>query len=292
MKEPTRSKPGLIVIRASSVSSWADCELRMAGHSMPWAFAEHGLEMAPQRGNIGALMGSGLHGGGEAGLGEKLLSGTLPPLSVVQDAAIEEFNRRRTEERQATVEIVYSAEAPDTDTAEWQVRRLTRQFYQDVIEVAEPLMVEARLEATFRQGQGTAADPEILLSGQADLLHVDRLNGARVLRDRNAATHAGQLGSYSNLIRSYGQEVDAALIDTVRVVKPEKAQPPVDPQPLDVLAAERVATSALSEIADKAVKFIKTGDPFVYKANPSSFLCNVKFCRLYGQQACWATRGK
>lgn len=278
-----------ITIRASSLPAYQGCQLRAAAHAMPRLFAEHGHELAPQRGNVGALVGTGLHGAGEVGLKEKMSSGSIAPLSVLEDAAVEAFRARYAEERDNTVEIVMDQQTPTIREAELQLQRMARSYRDGVLFQAEPLVVESRITARF--------DDHVTLSGQSDLLHLDDQAGVPCVRDlktgrtkRPAATHGPQLGAYSLLFRSRGLEPGLCQIDFIKRESPSKPQSPVEPERVSIESAEQQAHSILRDWSIKAVAFAADGQTDRFIVNPSNMLCNPKFCRLHGKPACPATR--
>lgn len=276
-----------ITIRASSLPAYAGCQLRAAAHASPRLFADHGHELAPPRGNVGALVGSGLHGAGEVGLRELMASGTVAPLSTLSDAAITVFRARHLEEREQTTEIVMDTETPDMDTAERQLARMAAAYREGVLRTARPVMVESRINAAFNE--------HVTLSGQSDLLHLDDQE-VPVVRDlktgrrkQPASSHAPQIGAYSLLFRSRGMEPKGCQIDYVKREALTKPQPAVVSDGLSIEAAERMAYTILGDWSAKAVAFARDGDPAKFIANPNNLLCNSRFCRLHGRPACPAT---
>lgn len=276
-----------ITIRASSLPAYAGCQLRAAAHASPRLFADHGHELAPPRGNVGALVGSGLHGAGEVGLKELMTSGSVAALSTMVDAAVETFRARHAEEQDQTTEIVMDTETPDMDTAERQLARMAAAYREGVLRTARPVMVESRIKAAFND--------DVTLSGQSDLLHLDDQE-VPVVRDlktgrrkQPASSHAPQIGAYSLLFRSRGMEPKGCQIDYVKREALTKPQPEVVSDGLSIGQAERTAYAILGDWAPKAVAFAKDGDPARFIANPSSMLCSIKFCRLHGKPACPAT---
>ena len=280
----------MITIRASSTTGWTDCQLRAAVHSAPKMFAEHGYDIRPPRANIGALVGSGVHGAAEPGLKEKMLGGTVMPASALADAGIEAFRARRLEEAEDERSIVMDDDSPSIDDAERQIARMTAQYREDVLRHSSPVCVESRLSAAFMEG--------VELSGQADLLHLDGQE-ANVVRDLKtgrrklpAAKHAAQIGSYSLLFRAHGYETAGASIDYLKRTKLKVPQDPVEAQPLGLHAAESIAHSVLTDMGMKLLAFAADGEPGRFIPNPSSFLCGSRFCRAFGRPVCPATRSE
>lgn len=280
----------ITVFRASSLPAYLDCQARASAHAMPNTFLLHGHELAPQRGNVGALVGSGLHGAGEVGLKEKMGAGTIAAISTLADAAVEAFDGRWREESEQSAEIIMDGETPDADTARRQLVRMAAAYREGVLRDAQPLVVESRITADFAEG--------VILSGQSDLLHLDEaaghINRVRDLktgrRKQPAMKHAAQIGAYSLLFRSRGLETGAAQIDYIKREAIKKAQPPVESDAISIEAAEAMAHSVLTDWTTKAKAFEADGDPHRFMVNPTSLLCNPKFCRLHGKSACPATR--
>jgi hypothetical protein len=282
----------VITIRASSLPSYLDCQLRAAVSQLGSLFLAHGHEVARPYPNIGALVGTGVHAAAEVALTERMMAGTLSAVSTMEDAAVDAFRARRTQElEEGAGPVIMDGESPTMDAAEHQVARMARQYRQDVVATARPLAVENRI--TIETGVG-----DVMLSGQSDLLHLDDQRTGNVVRDLKnsrakpaAVKHIAQIGAYSLLFRSQGHETHGAQIDHLARVKVSKVQPPVEHYPLDVAGAERIAHAVTSEFATKALALADDGDPGRFLVNPASNLCNAKFCRAYGCPVCPATGG-
>lgn len=283
-----------VTIRASGLSGYADCALRAAAHAQPTLFGAAGFELHPASTNFGALIGSGVHAGAEVALKGKMLGDSVP-LSTCEDAAIEEYRDRRRREADGKV-LVGDETAGDHNQAEAQVRRMVDRYRKDVVAEAEPVAVERRLEAEVMPG--------VILSGQSDLLHLDRGQDAakprEIVRDlkttrRRSAhpmAHAPQIGSYSLLFRSRGHDPTEARLDLLPRVRLAKPQPPVERKDLDIEAAEQIAHAVAHEFGSKLLAFAQDGDARRFVPNPGSSLCSRKFCRLHGMPACPATRDR
>lgn len=276
-----------LTIRASATSAWPECNLRAAVHSFAGMFKDAGWELAPARAVIGAIMGSGYHGGADVALREHM-AGSRMPLSAVQDAAIETFRQRYREDADGR-EVVFDPERPTVADAELQCRRMLARWHADVLPETRPVVVESRIVAEFRPG--------ILLSGQADLLHLDQGAAAlNTVRDHKTSRrrqvpmkHAPQLGCYSLLFRAKGHQTDKGQIDLAQVVSLKKPQPPIEPQPFNIVAAEQMAVAVLNDFADKVEAFRADGNPARLTCNPGTFLCSARYCRAHGQKICPAT---
>jgi hypothetical protein len=245
--------------------------------------------MTPYRPVVGALIGSANHAAGAAGLTEKLLSGTVAPLSVLEDAAMEEYRRRHSEESEQG-ELLFDDTTRKPSEIEPTIRKMVTVYRRDVVASARPIMVERRLIEPFND--------HVQLSGQGDLLALDEQDDGRAIvrdqkgsrrRNMKATEHAPQIGSYSLLFRSKGFQTDGAQIDFVFRPKVSEIQPPVEVHPLDIGQAEQTAHRVLTDFAAKAVEFERDGDPSVFIQDPSCRLCLPRFCRFHGKRACKAT---
>jgi hypothetical protein len=256
---------------------------------MPHLFRAHGFDMQRYRPTIGALIGSANHAAGAAALTEKMLAGTVSPLSMLEDAAMDEYRRRRGEEEQDG-ELLFDATTTKPAEVEPTIRKMVSVYRRDVVTHARPLMVERRLIEPFTD--------HVEVSGQGDLLALDEQEDGRAIvrdqkgsRNRNmkATEHSPQIGTYSLLFRSKGFRTDGAQIDFVFRPKVGDLQPPVEIHPIDLAEAEQTAHRVLTDFAAKAVEFERDGDPSVFIANPSCRLCSPKYCRFYAKRACRAT---
>ena len=83
--------------------------------------------------------------------------------------------------------------------------------------------------------------------------------------------HGPQIGCYSLLFRAKGHRTDAAQIDFAHVVRLKEPQPPIEPQPIDVIAAEQMAVAVLDQVADSVERFQADGNAARFTCNPSTF---------------------
>lgn len=282
---------GDIVVRASSLPSYADCQRRMAVGTLGRLFEAHGYLIRPDRTGYGALVGSGVHAGAEHMLTNKLQTGELPPVADAQEQAIIALHDRIAEETDEDRPPVEDGTTKSVGEAEQQVRRMVEVYRWDVADRVTPLVVESRIEVEAGQG--------LILSGQSDLLHLSSFGGQRVVRDLKTGSqltgmwkHSAQVGAYSLLFRSQGHETDAAGIDGIQRVSPRKPQPGAEWHPLNLEAGEQLAVQTIRDFGAKARAFRQDGDAERFLANPGSNLCSEKYCRAFGTKACPITMGE
>lgn len=279
----------MITIRASSTTSYGDCQLRAAISMLGGLFQEHGFSLRRPNVTIGALVGSGVHGAAEVGLKESMAGRGLVAVSTMEDAGVDAFRARRAEEEADAEATLMDPVSRSIDEAESQVRKMSRQYRQDVVAKVHPIAVESRITVELRPG--------VEVSGQGDLLALDMVGGevatirdAKTSRHKTSALkHYTQIGTYSLLYRSHGMEPRAGQIDAIPRVAAAKPQPPVEEQPINLPAAERMAWATINDFAGKGESFAKDGDPSRFLLNPSSLLCSPRYCRAHGTPACAAT---
>jgi hypothetical protein len=156
---------------------------------------------------------------------------------------------------------------------------MTRAYFRVVAPTVDPIIVEERLEAEV--------SPGLVLSGQPDLVCREP-NAIRDLKTsaRGSGNHNGQIGGYSLLARTHGLQIDEAIIDTIRRVSTPKPQSDPVSVRVAVTRAEQIAANTLYHIAESLRIFregddrrrLLPGDPAAFLANPSSMLCNPKYC--------------
>lgn len=184
------------VIRSSSLSGYPDCPRRAAAKLFVAEIAAAGFDLRDLPSNVGAAVGTGVHAAAALILKEKAATGSLPPVDVATDTAIEELRRA------AEPGITYDRETPALNEAEQQAKRMVLVYRHQIAPDVQPLIVEERLEAQVT--------PDIILSGQSDVIarEPDRIRDLK--GGKTMGCHAPQIGSYSLLARSNGIEVTEA----------------------------------------------------------------------------------
>lgn len=277
MNAPSRAPT---VVRSSSLSGYPDCPRRAAAKLFPREIAAAGFDLRDLPSNVGAAVGTGVHAAAALILKEKAATGSLPPVDVATDAAIEELRRA------AEPGITYDRETPALNEAEQQAKRMVLVYRHQIAPDVQPLIVEERLEAQVT--------PDIILSGQSDVIarepgRIRDLKGGKTM-----GCHAPQIGSYSLLARSNGIEVTEACVDWIQRVPLKKPQPDAAVHRYDVATAETAAVNVLRHIEGDLTTFrhgdperhLLPGDPWAFVANPSSKLCSAKWCPAWGTSFC------
>ena len=243
-----------LIIRPSSLSTWMNC---------PWKWYKHHIEGVPSIPNVKMIAGTATHKGAEVGYTEKIESGKLPPKSVMTDAAVEEFHRKLKEDVD-----VQEDENPD-DYEKIVVENIS--LYEPLMERTEPNQVEAHFRLPI------TSDYVEALEGTADIVEKASIVDIKTtLRKATPRNYVLQLSAYALLAENeFGKKFDTAGIHNIVNGKA------VYDLPLE-LAKER--THYLLETLVKSVDTVLSGKAapeVVFTGNPTGFLCDSKYCKLY-----------
>lgn len=273
------------IIRCSSLSGYADCPRRSAARMFAREIEACGYTLRDPPRSIGAAIGTSVHRAAQISLDEKARSGSLPPMSVVTDAAIETID-----EQILLGAIAYDSPSGPThnrNEAQTQALTMSAAYHLYVAPTIEPIQVEERLEAEV--------EPGLVLSGQPDVIAREP-NKLRDLKTgvRRSGSNAPQLGGYALLARSHDLAIDTASIDFIQRVKVSKPQPSPVISEVAIAPAETAASNTLRTIkrdldvfrAGDAERRIRPGDPWAFMANPNSMLCSERYCPAYGTEFC------
>jgi hypothetical protein len=274
-----------LIIRASSLSGYADCPRRSAARMFRSIITAAGYDLRELPNGIGASVGSAVHAGAAISLKHKALHGDCCPEDVATDTAVEVL--RET----VLGGTIFDRETPILNIAEQQAVRMIRTYRSQVAREIQPMIIEERLEAEVRPG--------LILSGQADVIAREPGRVRDIKTGKRLGNHIPQIGAYSLLARSAGVDIQSAGIDYVARAAMTKSRLP-NPQPdavmikVHVANAETAATRVIDHIAADLATFtqgdderrIQPGDPWAFIANPSSMLCGDKYCPAWGTSFC------
>ena len=270
-----------IIVRASSLPNWPDCERRAAATVFRRDVEAMGYVLNDRPGSIGGPIGSGVHAGARRILDHKIRTGEPGPLDDATDAAVETL-------RELTAPgFIGDREAPDLNAAETHVVRMTRTYREQVAPQVQPTTVEERLEADAGHG--------IVLTGQADVIAREPGQVRDLKTGKSLGNYRAQIGAYSLLARSNGiADIQSSAIDFIQRGSLKKPQPDAVIRTIPVAEAETAAVNVLRRMG-AAIKVFREGDerlrlmpgdPWAFLANPSSMLCSAKWCRAWGTDFC------
>lgn len=262
---------GDTIIRASSLTSWPDCNRRGAARLIPLELAAAGYAVRQTFSGIGAIIGSGTHAGLAYTLKAKMATGELGKLEAAKEATIDEMRKRVAEEG-----VVYDDMSPEMNTGEKQALRMVAIYRQTVAQDIVPVAVEVRLTANIAPG--------FVLSGQADLAEDDTVEDHKTGVRRRSNT--AQYGAYALLRRSHDETVNRLIERYIPRVPLAKAQPEPKRVLYDPAVAETMAWGTLKRMMRDVAAFREGGDIEAFEANPASALCSAKYCPLWRTNGC------
>jgi hypothetical protein len=276
------------IVRASSLTNYPDCPRRAATRMIGQEIKAAGYDLRGLPNGIGAAVGTSVHRAASLILDEKAKSGSVPPLDVSADAAIE------TLRNETAPGISMDSTTVDLNEAEQQVLRMSAVYRRDVAPDIRPLLVETRIEATVPWStQG------LVLTGQGDVIAREPGRVRDLKTGTKLKTHGPQIGAYSLLARSNGIEINEVGIDFIQRVHITsrtkcQSQPAAVIQKHNIQVAETAAANVLRHIDGDIAVFrngdperrLLPGDPWAFAANPSSVLCSPKYCPAHGTPWC------
>ncbi|WVR18290.1 PD-(D/E)XK nuclease superfamily [Bordetella phage PY223] len=250
--------------------AYFDCARRAAAKQFRNEIEAAGFKLRETFPSVGATFGTSAHAAGEYLLRHKAQHYSDASESQALEVAVLNFAEETAEG------VEWDDTTPNMNTATFQLRRVVAAiaaFSQRVM----PKAVELELRADAGDG--------FELTGHVDLLTVDA-----VVRDlKTGALHRpyqSQLGAYSLLARSSGEQVKAAAIDWIARTPKTKPQPPVQTESYPLDACEQAAFATVSRIKQDVIKFRSTGDPWAFPANPMTMMCSARFCSAHGTPFC------
>ena len=243
-----------LTIRPSSISTFVGCNYKWFRHHIL------GEPMIP---NVRMTVGTAVHKGAEVGYTEKIKDGKLPPVSVLKDAAIEEFHKKLKEEE---------PEMEDTQPSDWEHVILTDiDLYKPVMEETQPKKVEQHYEIQLGSPivEKVAGTADIILDGAiADI--------KTTARKAVPSNYTLQLSVYALLAsRNDNKDYTQAIIHNI---VHEKAAH-VLPLKLNVPQARYVVNTLIDKV--EAYYEGKAPGEVLFSGNPASPLCSEKYCNFY-----------
>jgi hypothetical protein len=276
-----------LVIRPSSLTTFNDCPRRWAARNLRDEVAAAGYTASRSIAmNAGAAVGSGVHAAVAYTLGQKIATGGA---SIGTDADAEEAGIVEVRERVEKEGFDADKATPDLNTAERQIRRMSRAYRRSDAVAETPLQSEERLEAVIADG--------IALSGQVDALMVG--DPDQTVRDLKTGTsrraNGVQYGAYALIWRAHGHRPQLLVEDYLRRVPLAHEQPMPEPHRIDVQTAMLEAWETIDAIARAVAEFRRrAADPngrppnMAFRSNPGSSLCSARWCPAWGTDFCQA----
>ncbi|MBU8540223.1 PD-(D/E)XK nuclease family protein [Falsiroseomonas tokyonensis] len=275
-----------IVVRPSSLTTFASCPRRWAARHMQDEVRAAGYTLAQGRAtHVGAQIGTAVHAAASHTLAEKMRRGG----DLGTDADAEEVGIEAFRERVAAEGCDWDTITGDPDTAQKQIRRMSRVWRRSEAAAGNPLMTEERLEAEVRPGLIASGQMDAVMTGDPDASIRDTKTG--VSRRANAL----QYGTYGMILRAHGHNPGEMIEDYLPRVSIRKEQPPVEAHSVDIIAAQEEAWEAIEALAATVEEFRRRcADPnsrppnMAFRANPADSLCAARWCPAWGTDFCRA----
>ncbi len=250
--------------------AYFDCARRAAAKQFSREIKAAGFDLRETAPSVGAAVGTAVHAAAEHMLRYKMQHYELGSEEQAVEIAFAKF----TEETEPGAE--WDDTTPNPNVALFQMRRMIGSL-ADFARGIVPKAVELELRADIGDG--------FELTGHVDLLTADE-----ALRDwKGGALHRpyqSQLGAYSLLARSNGENVKEVAIDWVARAPKTKPQPPVQTESHPVSTCEKAAWGTIQFIKRDVQQFRASGDPWSFAANPMSLMCSNRFCPAHGTAFC------
>jgi hypothetical protein len=269
-----------LIIRVSSLPLFPNCGRRWAAIALWREIKAAGYELRREtHQGIGAVIGTSLHFGGEITLKEKLTTGRMPAFDVAENAAMERFQEQSAKGVQYDKSKTREGLTPSPRTAEIQLRRMTKSYYNYVAPRINPTAVEERIEADVPGMQ-----QPLRLSGKPDVVSAEPEGVVDDLKSGKLGNYNAQAGGYSLLVVTAGTKTAKVNIDHIPRVSVRREQPKPTRVPLDVALCEQMAMDTLRDIDSDLTRWRRgdrnmlPGDPRAFRANPHQYLCSEKYC--------------
>jgi hypothetical protein len=228
--------------------------------------------------HIGAAVGTGVHKGAEYTLIQKM---ETEGIGRDQDATEIAVLKLREESEEG---VQYDKVTTQMNSAEQQVIRMTRMYRLEVAPIVHPSAVERRLEADIGGGfyiTGKFDGREISPDTFRDLKTggIERVS----LPQQGAYAVLGESNGYPDVQHLYQDHIPRVPLSR------DQPKPSITSYPVDL--AKRVAWHRIQTIKRDIQEFLKTAEPLVFEANPSSMLCSDRFCPAWGTKLCREHKG-
>lgn len=261
----------MIIIRSSSLTSYADCPRRTASRIFKREIEAAGYKLRETAVSIGAIIGTAMHNSAAFALENKQKTGVLPSVRDFNEKCVDSINTEFN-----SSEIILDQITKSKNDAEKQTLRVSNSLKNNVLDFVTPVFIENRLEAKFND--------RIKLTGQVDVNVetgvVDWKSG------RFSRQNGAQYGAYLMLANAHKMGDFEATEFFVKRVAQNTEQPAPQKIQYDGDICKKQASAVLKKIDRDLQDFIETGDKFSFLANPQSMLCSDKFCPAWGTNFC------
>jgi PD-(D/E)XK nuclease superfamily len=261
-------------IRASYLSSYNDCARRGAASMFPLTISDAGYALNHGKQNIGAAIGTGSHASLEYTLRKKIDAGNTGYDDEAESAAISALHKETLDG------VLFDSITANMNQAEKQVVRNSRLLRSQVTPLIQPTDVEVEFSANYRG---------MNILGHIDVLEDER--GGDLKTGKFSKMNAPQYGTYLMLVESSGRKIKSFREFWIKTVALDKHAPPPVIEEYEIGLAKEMAEKRLDYVIDDYQAFLEDGNPKHFRANPSSMLCDPKYCKAFGTKWCNEHKG-
>lgn len=258
------------IIRASSLSGYADCPRRTAARILRSEIEDAGYSLRSTPKTIGGMVGTAMHAGTAHIMSEKRKTGLMGNTMEAEQVALEIL------ETETVGDVLWDSHTENLDSAQKQALSMLQICRQEVLPHITPVEVEKRLEAKVRE--------DVTLTGQVDVSSEHGIMDWKTGRIRRA--NGPQYGAYLLLARTHGMPGNDATEVYIKRVKADKPQPLPEVHKYQAGIIENSAIAIIKHMTRDIDAFRAKGDHREFLANPSSMLCSDKYCPAWGTGFC------
>lgn len=259
-----------LLVRASSLTEWPDCERRWAARHLIGMVSDAGYQLRQLPSQIGAKVGTAVHAGAAHMLAAKIRTGELGSKKDAVEVGIESLRA------EVATGCVWDETSPTPDKAETQTKRMVEIFHGVTAPTLNPVSVEQEYRGKFSDTLSLIGHMDIAEDMGVD----DNKTGV------SQRPHHPQYGAYSLLRRTNGGTVSRFREHWIPRVPVSRTQPVPTTTVYPVETCEQAAHAVLRKIDITAQAFAKDADPWNFIPNPSSMLCSDRFCPAWGTAWC------
>lgn len=279
-------KEGNFYIHASSLNTFADCEMRWAAQNVNQItkVCEDETQKATGQGNgrlIGALFGTAAHLGLQLMLEEKQHTGSDFDFQRAYKLAAD---RLEEDCERAGNELIWDQVTKKDDVAKDQLKKVLKEAAIRYVPTVEPVMIEQDFECEWAPG--------FKLRGKMDgVFKAGNGEFACGIDDwkfgSKCGNYRGQIGAYKILLNSnYDVDIEGGRIIWIRRTGITIEQKRLIRISYDFDACINMATQATNRIVERVTDYRKEKNLAAFGRNPDSKFCTKKTCLAFGTSQC------
>lgn len=266
-----------IIIRASSLSDYANCPRKASAKLFREQIEDKGFKLRKRPPHISASLGVAAHAAFAQLLRDKRDRKFNVPIADTIAYGINEFDK----------EVAGGFETDDTtpnkDTAYKQIQTAIRLYAIRILPKIEPKFIEKLVR--YDLGDGFILEGHLDAYDYADFLHDTKTGG-------NDSNYFYQVGAYVLGLEAEGENVKGAQIDWLKRTPLNAKNGPAEPkvETYDPMDAAKGAFALAHRFKRDLQLFLKTGNEWSFYAHPCPMLCKEKYCDAHTSNYCTVWR--